>query len=471
MALTTIAKKHLQKLRVFYNNSANELHAFSMAYRKILAHYYNLILPQDCSVLEVGCGCGDLLRMLNVGDKTGVDLSETKIEEAKKRINDATFYCVSGEEIDIDQKFDYIILSETVNLSADIQELFTNLKSVSHNSTRLILNFHSNLWRPILSLATKLGFKEKQPHSNWLTVEDVHNLLKLSGWDVIKTYPRILCPIEIGGVEKILNTFFATLLPWFCVTNFCIARKQASKMNEEYSVSVLIPARNESGNLENGIRRIPKFSSHQEIILVEGNSTDNTWEVIQNMSKFFPEKDIKILQQSGKGKGNAVRDGFDIAKGDILMILDADFTMPPEELPKYYDILANGKGEFANGVRLVYPMDDEAMRFFNLCANKLFGILFSWLLNQNVKDTLCGTKVLFRKDYRKIVENRKYFGDFDPFGDFDLLFGADKLNLKIVDIPIRYMERTYGETNISRWKHGLLLLRMVFFAAKKLKFI
>jgi glycosyltransferase involved in cell wall biosynthesis len=176
------------------------------------------------------------------------------------------------------------------------------------------------------------------------------------------------------------------------------------------------------------------------------------------------------MQQTGRGKGNAVREAFARATGDILMILDADLTMPPEELPKYYDALASGHAEFANGVRLVYPMEKQAMQFLNMCANKAFSILFTWLLDQPVKDTLCGTKALFRRDYEEIAANRAYFGDFDPFGDFDLLFGADKLNLKIADIPIRYRERTYGDTNIHRWRHGALLLRMCAFAAFKLKF-
>ena len=208
-----------------------------------------------------------------------------------------------------------------------------------------------------------------------------------------------------------------------------------------------------------------------EIIFVEGHSTDNTWDEIQRVAKKYPDRQIKILQQSGAGKGNAVREGFAAASGDILMILDADLTMPPEELPKFYDVLASRHAEFANGVRLVYPMEKEAMRFLNMCANKFFSIAFTWLLGQPVKDTLCGTKVLFRKDYESIVANRSYFGNFDPFGDFDLLFGASKLNLKIADVPIRYRNRTYGSTNIHRWKHGLLLLRMTMFAARKLKFI
>ena len=116
-------------------------------------------------------------------------------------------------------------------------------------------------------------------------------------------------------------------------------------------------------------------------------------------------------------------------------------------------------------------MEKEAMRFLNLCANKFFSITFSWLLGQSVKDTLCGTKVLWKKDYERIAANRSFFGDFDPFGDFDLLFGAAKANLHIMDIPIRYRDRTYGSTNINRWSHGLLLLRMFIFAARKLKFV
>jgi glycosyltransferase involved in cell wall biosynthesis len=237
------------------------------------------------------------------------------------------------------------------------------------------------------------------------------------------------------------------------------------------SVSIVIPARNEEKNIENAINRISSFAEDMEIIFVEGHSTDNTWEEILRIQQKYKEKKILIAKQKGKGKGDAVTEGFKLASKDIFMILDADLTMPPEELPKYYQVLLEDKAEFVNGVRLVYPMDDKAMRFFNLCANKIFGLTFSWLLGQTVKDTLCGTKVFYRDDYLKIVANRHYFGNFDPFGDFDLLFGADKLNLKIVDVPIRYKNRQYGYTNIHRWRDGQLLLRMVGFAAKKLKFV
>jgi glycosyltransferase involved in cell wall biosynthesis len=208
-----------------------------------------------------------------------------------------------------------------------------------------------------------------------------------------------------------------------------------------------------------------------ELIFVEGNSSDNTWSEIQRVKKKYPDKNIQILQQPGKGKGDAVRAGFAVARGDILMILDADLTVPPEDMPKFYEVVRSGRAEFANGVRLVYPMEKEAMRFLNLCANKAFSILFSFTLGQPIKDTLCGTKVLQKSYYDRIVENRAYFGNFDPFGDFDLIFGAARLAMKIRDGPIRYRDRLYGETNISRWKHGWLLARMLVLAARRIKFV
>jgi len=208
-----------------------------------------------------------------------------------------------------------------------------------------------------------------------------------------------------------------------------------------------------------------------EIIFIEGHSTDRSWEELQRVQNKYPDRNLRVLKQNSRGKGGAVREAFAAAKGDLLFILDADLTMPPEELPKFYEVARSGTAEFVNGVRLVYPMEQQAMQFLNMIANKIFGLTFSWLLGQKIKDTLCGTKVLFRADYERIAQNRSYFGDFDPFGDFDLLFGAAKLNLRMLDLPIRYRARTYGETNIHRWSHGWLLLRMVIFAARRLKFI
>ena len=318
----------------------------------------------------------------------------------------------------------------------------------------------------------------KQPEQSWLSGPDINNLLYHGGFDAFKGGERLLFPIYIPLLSAGVNKYVAKL-PFFrklCITNYTIAKplslQPEEKFKNEYSVSVIIPARNESGNIENAVQRMPLMERHTEIIFVEGILPDDTWGKIQEVSKKYKGAyDIKIAQQAGKGKGDAVRKGFDMASGDILMILDADLTVPPEDLPKFYDAIASGKGEFINGSRLVYNMDRKAMRFLNLLGNKFFSMVFTWLLDQRFKDTLCGTKVIFKRDYEQLKKGRIYFGDFDPFGDFDLIFGASKLNLKIVEIPIRYKERTCGSTNISRFKHGLILLRMCLFASRKIKFI
>jgi glycosyltransferase involved in cell wall biosynthesis len=301
----------------------------------------------------------------------------------------------------------------------------------------------------------------------------MRNLLHLSGWELIREESRILWPVRTPLIETVLNRCLAPFLRPLCLTMFMVARPKIRPNPEssQYRCTVVVPARNEAGNIEPALRRIPEMGKGTEIIFIEGHSSDQTWEAIQRAAAAHPERTVRVLKQKSRGKGGAVREAFAVAQGDILFILDADLTMPPEDLPKYYEALRSGTSEFVNGVRLVYPMEDEAMRFLNMVANKCFSLAFSWLLGQPVKDTLCGTKVLFRRDYEAIARNRVYFGDFDPFGDFDLLFGAAKLNLRIVDLPIRYQARTYGETNIQRWRHGWLLLRMVWFAARRLKFI
>jgi SAM-dependent methyltransferase len=470
--LADIPRQHSDSIRDFYEAAPIALNWAAQGYRRLLAHYYNLLIPPTASVLEIGCGSGELLAGINARRKVGVDLSPRQIEAAKARIPGAEFHVQAGEALALTGKFDNIIISDTLNLAADVQLLLDRLHEVSHADTRLIVNFYSSLWRPLLALAGSLGLRRPQPTSSWLSRVDVINLMQLADWQPIFSQSRLLLPVRVLGLESLVNRWLAPLLQWFCLTVFVVGRPNRNLTAQTaLTVSVVIPARNEAGNIEAAVLRTPKMGAGTELIFVEGNSTDHTWTEIQRVKAAHPDHDIKIMQQPGKGKGDAVRTGFAAATGDILMILDADLTMPPEELPKFYEVLAHGRAEFANGCRLVYPMDAEAMQFLNLCANKTFGIIFTWLLGQPVKDTLCGTKVLSRIHYRQIAASRVYFGNFDPFGDFDLLFGAAKFNLKIADVPIRYRERTYGTTNIQRWSHGWLLLRMVVFAARKLKFV
>jgi SAM-dependent methyltransferase len=461
----------LERVRAHYEKAVGLTRA-AESYREILASYYSLLIPSSASVLEIGCGAGHLLARLSAATKVGVDLSEAQIRRAKEKVPAASLFVQAAEELNLPgQIFDYIVVSETINFAADVQLLFEKLREVSDGETRLIVNIYNLLWRPMIAVGTALGLRNRQPESNWFSKNDIAGLLHLTGWEVIRHEPRIVCPIKLFGLEKLLNRFIAPLVGPVCLSLFTIARPAPDKRLAHKTVSIVVPARNESGNIQAVVERTPEMGVWTELIFIEGNSRDNTWEEIRRIKNAHPERRIKILQQSGKGKGNAVREGFAVAEGELLIILDADLTMPPEELPKFYDAVVYGRCEFANGSRLVYPMEKQAMQFLNLCANKAFSLLFTWLLGQPIKDTLCGTKVLTRISYASIVANRSYFGDFDPFGDFDLLFGASKLNLKILDIPIRYKERVYGETNIQRWRHGWLLSQMVVFAASKLKFV
>lgn len=465
------SQRHLEGVREFYNTRTIALNWTSRDYRSLLARYYNLLISSSASVLEIGCGTGELLGRLQARRRVGVDLSSKQISVARERLPGCAFHVQAGEYLQLEEQFDYIILSDTLNTVADVQQLLERLHTVSHEGTRLIINFHSSLWRPMFGLAKMMGLKPPEPPSSWLSSTDIRNLLTLSDWMEVTNQGRILLPVKVFGLEKVLNRWFAPCLSFFCLTRFSISRPVRTRKLAPLSVSVVIPARNEAGNIKEAIMRVPQMGTGTELIFVEGHSRDTTWEAIQQVARDYPHLKIKIMQQTGKGKGDAVRMGFAAASGEVLMILDADLTMPPEELPKFYAIIASGRAEFANGCRLVYPMDENAMPFLNLCANKIWGAMFSWMMGQPVKDTLCGTKVLHRKNYDAIAANRSYFGDFDPFGDFDLLFGAAKLNLKIADVPIRYAERTYGSTNIQRWRHGWLLMRMVLFASRKLKFI
>lgn len=443
-----------------------------------ITYYCNYFSHDDYSVLEIGCGTGELIGSIKGSNKTGIDFSPEMIKVASERYKDVDFRVMEAEDLKLDRKYDLVIISNVIGFTNDVQKVFDEIRKVCHERTKVIVTYYNHFWEPILKFGEWIGLKRKTPNQNWLSQIEIQNLLMLAGFDVYRNCKRQLIPVNVPLVSWFFNKILAKLpvIRYFCINNYSFAKLTATAgvadVADRYSVSIVIPARNESGNIENAIKRIPKFGSTQEIIFIEGNSTDDTWEkIVEVADKYKDSHKIVTGRQEGKGKYDAVKKGFDLATGDILMILDADLTVPPEDLPKFYYAIATSKGDFINGSRLVYPMEKEAMRFLNMLGNKFFSIAFTWLLEQPFKDTLCGTKVIFKEDYQRLVENRKFFGDFDPFGDFDLIFGAYKLNLRIVELPIRYRERTYGDTNISRFYHGLILLKMCAFAARKIKFI
>jgi hypothetical protein len=372
--------------------------------------------------------------------------------------------------------FNYVVLNGNVHYERDVQEFLATLHPLLQPSTRVIIIFYSSLWRPLLFLATKLGLRVRTPEQNWIAVEDLHNLLLLSDYELVRLDSKLLIPVHIPLLGELINRFFAPLpfFRGFNLLNIAVARPLHPRTARYLSpsVSVIVPARNEAGNIEAVILRTPKMGPDDELIFIEGNSTDGSWErIVEMKEKHGATRNICIARQTGNGKGDAVRQGFALASREILMVLDADLTMPPEELPRFYTALLSNKGEFINGSRLVYPMEKQAMRFLNMVANKFFALMFSFVLGQRFKDTLCGTKVLTRENYLKLAAHRKFFGDFDPFGDFDLIFGAARMGLRFVEIPVHYRERIYGDSNIRRWKHGLILLQMLRFAAARIKFV
>jgi glycosyltransferase involved in cell wall biosynthesis/SAM-dependent methyltransferase len=459
-------------------------------HRSIEALCRRFVAP-GARVLELGCGTGDLLAALSPdpGGSLGVDLSPAMVERASAKYPALRFAAGDAEALDLgDRTFDCIVVSDLVGHLQDIYAMLRGLHAVCHAGTRLVVTYHNFLWEGALGLAERLGWKMPQPDLNWLGMQDLENLLALSGFGLSARGCELLVPLRVPLLSRALNAVAPRIpgLKHFCLVQFAVAEPERLRAVavEKPSVSVVIPCRNEAGNVDDAVDRLPEMGRHTEILFVDGHSTDGTVERIeQAIVRHRGTRDIRLIHQTPPGsaaaadpdlmlplgKGDAVRKGFAAATGDIVMILDADLTVAPEDLPRFVEVLSEGRARFVNGSRLVYPMEEQSMRFLNLCGNKGFSLAFTWLLGQPVKDTLCGTKVLYRKDYERIAANRAYFGDFDPFGDFDLLFGAARLKLPIVDMPVRYARRTAGVSKVRLVSHGFLLVRMSWIAFRKFK--
>ncbi|MBO22590.1 MAG: glycosyl transferase [Rhodospirillaceae bacterium] len=439
--------------------------------------YLKYLIPEASRVLVLGCGTGRLLSELRPSVGVGIDISADMISEARADHPEFEFIEADLEDpatiAGLAGVFDYVVIPDTLGFLYDCEAFIDQLAPVCADHTRIVITYFSHLWEPLLTLAEKLSLRMPHPLLNWLSMDDIVNSLEMSDFERVHLERRLIVPFSCFGLGSLVNRYIAPLplIRQLCLRHYIVARLPRRQAERSMSTSVVIPCRNEHGNIEAAVTRIPEFCSDIEIIFVEGKSHDGTWDEIQRVKEAYPDRNIVAIQQPGIGKGDAVRAGFEIATKDLLFILDADLTVPPEDMPKFYNVLNSNKAEFVNGTRMIYPMDQQAMRFLNYWANRTFAVIFTYLLNQRYTDTLCGTKGLSRVNYEKLARNRHYFGDFDPFGDFDLIFGAAKLDLKLREIPIRYRERSYGSTQISRFRHGVLLLKMVLFAYRKLKAI
>ncbi len=434
---------------------------------KLLARYIGLYVLPHNTVVEIDPKTDLLIRNFPRG---AVAFRESSAEP------DSAGYLHRADIVSIRRNPpDYFLLNGLIHYERDIQSLMHELYRLCDSRTRIIIVYYSSLWKPLMNLASRFGWRRKMPEQNWLMHQDIDNLLTLENFEIIRRDNKFLLPIHIPLISRVVNRYLAPLpfFRLFSLANIVVARPLIKIQKERRpSVSIVVPVRNEAGNIEDIVRRTPQMGPDDELIFVEGHSKDDTWsKVCEVYERYRTQRSMVAVQQDGEGKGDAVRKGFHIARNEILMILDADLTVAPEDLVKFYDAITSGKGEFINGSRLVYPMEKRAMRFANLVGNKFFATAFSFVLGQRFKDTLCGTKVLSKENYEKLAQNRSYFGEFDSFGDFDLIFGASRMCLKFIEVPINYHERTYGETNISRWRHGFLLLVMLLFASRKIKFI
>lgn len=442
---------------------------------QILAKLQHHIQP-GLRVLEWGCGRGRLLAGLKPARGLGLDVSEKMIDQARA-LNDAPeleFALADLQAGPAEEEFDAIVLDYLSGYLTDIQQGLANVRSCCHPRSRVYLTSLNNLWKPFFWLGQKMGFVLPQPPSNWLSTDDLVNLLELADFEVVKKSTEQLFPFQVPLLSAFFNRFLVRL-PVFRhmgVSLFIVARPvMAPRWSGEVRTSVIMPARNESGHIKPALERIPELGGRTELIIVEGNSTDDTWEVIQReVAAYDGPLQVRCLQQPGKGKWDAVFAGFAEAKGDVIVIQDGDLTAPPEDLPKFYAAIESGRAEFANGSRLVYPMESEAMRALNFCGNKFFALALSFVIDRPIKDSLCGTKMLLRQDYLRLIQRIEEFGEFDPYGDFNLIFGSSLLDLAIRDVPVRYRDRAYGDTNISRYSGAVLLLRMTWFGLRKLRF-
>lgn len=430
-------------------------------YHGLVESIYAAIIPPGARVLEIGCGRGDLLASLEPSRGAGVDVSARMIDAARARHPELEFIHAAGESISLGETFDYVVLSDLVPYAHDLQALIAAIAAHSDPHTRVIANTYSNVWRGPLSLLRTLRLRPSRPVQNWVAPRDLANLLELGGLEVVGQRNEILLPLRAGRLSRFVNGILARLplIRSFTLTYWLIARP-LPRSRPDCGVSVIVPCRNEAGMIDQIVARVPEMGTGTEIVFVENGSTDGTREAISAAIERHPERAMRLVALPEPGKARAVHAGFDAAAHEILMVLDADLTVVPEDLPKFYDALVSGRGELINGSRLVYGMDPEAMRFLNLLGNKAFAALMSAVMGQYVKDTLCGTKAFYRADYRRLMARRAEVKGTDPYGDFDFLLGAALGQMKILNLPVRYTARSYGDSKMERFPVGRQLARL-----------
>jgi SAM-dependent methyltransferase len=475
----------LDRVRAFYDALGPDREqwiARSRYYYDGLVHLLRFLVPPGQRVLDIGCGNGDQLSALAPSLGVGVDVSQGMVDLARTKHPHLTLFRQAAEELCLPQYavrgeaggFDSIVMVNVVGELADVLAALKSLRPLVHADTRLVIVYYNHLWEPLVGPAARLGLKLNNPTQNWLSPGDLRGLLHLGGFETVKSGLRMPCPKYVPGVAELMNRVLGRLplLNQLGFVRFVVARPTVPlpRPPAAYSATVVVPCKNEEGNVPAIPSRVPEMGAFTEIVFVDDRSGDATAARVREAIAAHPQRRIRLVEGPGLGKGAAVRAGLAEASGDVLMILDADMTVMPEDLPAFFDAITSNKGELVMGTRLVYPLGAEAMRTANILGNKVFAWAFTFLLEQRITDTLCGTKVVMRRNYERILEARGLFGDVDRWGDYDWIFGAAKCNLRIVEIPVHYVERVTGETKMGkRLRNGLVMLRMCWLALRRVK--
>jgi hypothetical protein len=442
------------------------IHANRYFYNRLKRVLQFIVEPRK-RVLEIRCETGDLLASVLPSYGVGVEISEAMVECARQKHANLNFVTSDPETLELNEKFDYILFNHIFD-TVDILQAFERIKGHCTPETRVVVVNYNQLWEPILKLASRIGLRSRFVEPNWVSENDIRGFLNLAGLRPVRKHRLILFPKWVPGFSEVMNGPLARMpgLRRLCLMQIMVARPLGeAKRERDVTVSVVVPCRNEVANVRQAVERIPEMGRHTEIIFCDDKSTDGTAEEVRRLQRRYPEKDLRLMEGPGICKAENVWTGFRAARGEVLMILDADLTVMPEELPMFLRALLSSRGDFVNGSRLVYPMPDLAMKVSNIIGNKFFGLLFSILLDQRIKDTLCGTKVLWRKDWLRLEPFLGSWGIKDLWGDYELLFGASKLHLEIVEVPVHYQERIHGVTKMTKvFSNGLRMLRICWHA-------
>ncbi len=461
-ALNLVREARREHQQAIAGTRNNWIHSNRYFYERLKRVLRFIVEPRK-RVLEVRCETGHLLASVMPSYGVGVEISDAMVEVARRQHPDLHFVKCDPETLELNETFDYILFNHIFD-TVDILRAFESIRRHCTAETQIVVINYNQLWEPMLRLASKVGLRSRFVEPNWVSENDIRGFLKLAGFRPVRKHRLLLFPKWLPLVSSVMNGFLARLpgLRRLCLMQVIVARPLTEpKREEDLAVSVVIPCRNEAGNIEHAVKRIPSMGRHTEILFCDDKSTDGTAEEVRRMQSLYPDKHIRLVEGPGKCKAENVWTGFRAADGDVLMILDADLAVMPEELPVFLRALATSRGDFVNGSRLVYPMQHLAMKFANIIGNKFFGLVFSFLLDQRIKDTLCGTKVLWRKDWIRMEPCLGTWGIQDHWGDYELLFGASKLHLEIVEVPVHYQERIHGVTKMTRvFANGLRMLRI-----------